>query len=174
MIRKILLSLFATLLVFGCGLRWKDEGPPVRREGKPPEITNFYADRAIRPGETWKVYLTLRDLDCDMTYVVTDIWLAGGGSYPVSFTPIRSEGCPEIRGYVYLRTPADRDLIWDQFEVKIHVRDRQGNRSTHIQLPLDFDLVSSTQVPEQWQADSLAIGAISIELLRGSHINTGR
>lgn len=170
--KRILLSLVGTLLVLGCGLRWKGEGPSIGHGGESPEIVNFYANRVIRPGETWKVYLTLRDLDCDMTYVITDIWRSGGGSYPVSFTPIHTEGCPETRGYVYLRTPADRSLIWDQFEAKITIRDRQGNRSVPIHVPLDFDLVPPSQLPEQWQTDVVSIGAITIEIL-SSQIEMG-
>ena len=104
-------------------------------------------------------------MDCDMTYVVTDLWQSGGGSYPVSFTPIRKHPCPELVGYVFLKTPADGDLVWDQFQAKLFVRDRRGNRSNSLQLPLNFDQVEAKKPPQEWRADTVAsIGAVNIDL----------
>lgn len=175
MIRKILLVLMAASLLVGCGFTWKDEGVPPRKGGQHPEILSFHADRVIRPGETWKVYLKLRDVDCDMTYVVTDLWQIGAGSYPVSFTPIRDVGCPEVVGYVFLTTPPDRALLWSQYEAKILVRDRQGNHSNSIHLPLNFDWVSAKRVPPQWQgATVISIGAIPVDIVYTLRSDTGR
>ena len=165
MIRKMLIALIAASLFFGCGLSWKDEGPPPRQEGRPPEIINFQAEEVIRPGETWRVYLKLRDVDCDMSYVVTQLWQSGVGAYPVSFTPIRQNACPEIVGYIFLRTPANRSVIQNQYDAKIFVRDRQGNHSKSINLPLNFDLITSKELPDEWQgAPVVSIGAIMIDL----------
>ena len=175
MIRKMLIVLIAASLFFGCGLSWKDEGPPPRQEGRPPEIINFQAEEVIRPGETWRVYLKLRDVDCDMSYVVTQLWQSGVGAYPVSFTPIRQNACPEIVGYIFLRTPANRSVIQNQYDAKIFVRDRQGNHSKSINLPLNFDLIASKELPDEWQgAPVVSIGAIMIDLANAQRSGTGR
>lgn len=165
MIRKMALALITVYLLLGCGLSWKDEGPPPRKEGRSPEIISYQAEEVIRPGETWRVYLKVRDVDCDMAYVVTHLWQTGVGAYPVSFTPIRENACPELAGYVYLRTPVDRALVQNQYEAKIFVRDRQGNHSKSIDLILNFDFVASKKVPDEWQGESVvSIGAIMIDL----------
>jgi hypothetical protein len=110
-----------------------------------------------------------------MTYVVTDLWQSGEGSYPVSFTPIRELPCPELVGFVFLKTPADGALVWEQFQAKLFVRDRRGNRSNSIQLPLNFDQVSAKKPPEQWRlATVVSIGAINIDLTTGQGTDMGR
>ena len=175
MIRKILLGLLAVYVLAGCGFIWKEGGPPVGERGQPPRIVDFHAEEVIRPGETWKVYLKLRDVDCDMTYVVTQVWQSGAGSYPSSFTPIREIACPELVGYIFLRTSSDRSLVWNQYDVNVFVRDRQGHQSNAIKLPLNFDWVSSKEAPDRWQSVTVvSIGAISIDLLNTFKSDTGR
>ena len=175
MTRKILLGLLSVYLLVGCGFTWKEGGPPVGKRGQPPRILDFHAEKVIRPGETWRVYLKLRDADCDMTYIVTQLWQAGAGSYPVSFTPIRDTACPELMGYIFLRTPPDRSLVWNQYDANVFVRDRQGNQSNSIKLPLNFDWESSRKLPVQWQAGPVvSVGAISIDLLNTFGSDTGR
>ena len=174
MIRKIPAALLAVYLLLGCGLRWKDEGPPPRQESRSPEIIHYEAEEVIRPGETWRVYLKLRDVDCDMAYIVTHLWQSGVGAYPVSFTPIRQHVCPDIVGYIFLRTPADRSLIWNQYEAKIVVRDRRGNYSKSITLPLNFDLIGSKELPDEWQGQpAVSLGAIMINLENTQRSETG-
>ena len=78
-------------------------------------------------------------------------------------------------GYVFLKTPADRDLVWEQFQAKLFVRDRRGNRSNSIQLPLSFDQVSADKPPEQWRvATVVSIGAVNIDLTKTQGTDSGR
>jgi hypothetical protein len=174
MSRKISVALLAASLLFGCGLSWKDEGPLPRQKGRAPEIVSFQAEEIIRPGDTWRVYLKLRDTDCDMDYIVTYLWQPGVAAYPVSFTPIGQFVCPELVGFIFLRTPADRGLIWNQYEAKIAVRDRRGNYSKSITLPLNFDLIAPKKLPEEWQGQpAVSIGAIMIDLENTQRSETG-
>lgn len=173
--KNIAAVLFAASLLFGCGLRWQDGGPPPRQEGRSPEIINFQAENVIRPGETWRVYLKVRDVDCDMTYVVTQLWQAGVSAYPVSFTPIRQDACPELVGYIFLKTPAHGYVIQNQYDAKIFVRDRQGNHSKSIDLTLNFDLIASKEFPDEWQGrPAVAIGTIMIDLENVQRTDTGK
>ena len=175
MMKKVFLISLLSLLLVDCGFRWEGQGPGRRDEGSPPEILASYAEQVIRPGETWKVYLRIRDVDCDMTYVVTDLWQSGGGSYPVSFTPIRGLPCPELEGYVFLKTPPDGNLVLEQFQVKLFVRDRRGNRSNSLQLQLNFDQVPEKDPPEQWQRSTVvSIGAVNIDLANSQGADLGR
>jgi hypothetical protein len=174
MIRKMLPALTAVSLLLGCGLSWKDEGPPPRRKGGTPEIASFQAEEVIRPGDTWRVYLKLRDVDCDMEYVVTHLWQPGVSAYPVSFTPIKQIRCPELAGYIFLRTPSDRGLVRNQYEAKIFVRDRRGNYSKSINLPLNFDLIAPKKLSEEWEGElAVSIGAIMIDLENTQRSETG-
>jgi len=175
MTKKVFLIILVSLLLISCGLRWQGQGPGPRDEGSPPQILASYAEQVVRPGGTWKVYLKVRDVDCDMTYVITDLWQSGGGSYPVSFTPIKKHPCPELVGYVFLKTPADGALLLDQFEMKLSVRDRRGNRSNSIRLPLNFDQVSAKKPPEQWQLPTVvSIGIINVDLIDSQGTGSGR
>ena len=175
MAKKLFLVVLASSLLVSCGLTWQGEGPRPKGEGSAPEILAYYADGVIRPGETWKVYLKVRDVDCDMIYVVADLWQSGGGSYPVSFTAIKAYPCPELVGYVFLKTPADGALLLDQFEMKLFVRDRRGNRSNSIQLPLKFDQISAKKPPEQWQLPTVvSIGIIHVDLIDSQGTDSGR
>ena len=176
MARKILLALLAITLLAGCGFTWKSN----RRlsedtAGRPPEILSYHSEPVIRPGEAWKIYLSVEDVDCDMTYVITQMRRSGASSYPVSFTPIRETACPRLAGYIFLKTPADQALMWDRFEAKVFVRDRRGNHSRSIALSLNFDLVPSKDPPEQWRASRVvSIGAIQIDLVNSLETDSGR
>ena len=175
MTSRIILTFLAAILAAGCGFAWKTPRPGTTDAGTPPAVLSFYADRLIRPGETWRVYLKVEDVDCDMTYVVTDMRPSGGSPFPVSFTPISGHPCPDLVGYLFLRTPTDQSLMSDGFEIKISVRDRRGNSSKSVSLPLNFDMVSSTEPPKQWQApEVVAIGAIQIDLADYRRTDSGR
>lgn len=175
MTKTVFFITLASLLLVNCGFKWEGQGPVPRDEGSPPQIVASYAEQVVRPGETWKIYLRVRDVDCDMTYVIADLLQLGGGSHPVSFTPIRGLPCPELVGYVFLKTPVDRDLFWEQFQAKLYVRDRRGNRSNSLQLPLSFDQVPAKEPPEQWRAASVvSIGGLNIDLKNIQEIDSGR
>lgn len=167
MVRRIFLPLLAIAVLLGCGNHKKQyEHRKAMREGFPPEILAYHADGVIRPGATWRIYLRLKDLDCDMTYIVADLWQSGVGVHPPSYTPIKETGCREVKGFLSLSTPADLGLIQDQFELKVLVRDRRGNRSRPINVSLNFDWKSSQQPPEHWKAAaSNPLGTIQIDLV---------
>jgi hypothetical protein len=109
-----------------------------------------------------------------MTYIVTEIWQAGLGPYMASFTPITEAGCREVMGYLFLNTPPDQDLILDQFKVKVFIRDRQGNHSRSINVPLRFGREPSPLPPEPWQAATIkSLGAIQARIMSSQHNQAG-
>ncbi len=165
MVRRTGLALLTTALLLGCAGHPAYESRKKLQEGYPPEILDYHADRVIRPGATWHIYLRFRDLDCDMTYVVADVYQTGVGPHAPSYTPIKGTGCREIMGYLALSTPADPGLVQDQLELKVLVRDRAGHRSRPIDLTLNFLWKSSEEPPEKWkEAASNRLGAIQVDL----------
>jgi hypothetical protein len=77
-------------------------------------------------------------------------------------------------GYVFLKTPADGDLVWEQFQAKLFVRDRRGNRSNSLQLPLNFDQVAAKKPPEEWRAATVvSIGAVNVDLTTRQEMDSG-
>ena len=106
MVRRIFLPLLAIAVLLGCGNHKKQyEHRKAMREGFPPEILAYHADGVIRPGATWRIYLRLKDLDCDMTYIVADLWQSGVGVHPPSYTPIKATGCGEVKGFLWKSSP---------------------------------------------------------------------
>ena len=165
MARHSVLTLLAIVLLLGCAGHPAYESRKKLREGYPPEILDYHADRVIRPGATWHIYLKFRDLDCDMTYVVADVYQSGVGPHTPSFTPVKEAGCREIMGYLALSTPADPGLVQDQLELKVLVRDRKGHRSRPIELTLNFRWKASEEPVEKWkEAASNRLGAIQVDL----------
>ncbi len=175
MVRRIFLLLLVTGMLFDCmGHEEVYRQRKAMKEGWPPEILGSYADEVIRPGETWKVYLRFIDRDCDMTYIVADLTQAGFGSYPVSFTQIKETGCQEVKGYIFLNTPLDQYLSWDQFELKVLIRDRRGNRSKPLFFPLSFGRSSEDNLPESWQvAAEKPLGPMRFDLMSSQRLQSG-
>jgi hypothetical protein len=166
MVRKFVFAFLAIALLLGCADHSAYKSRKKQREGYPPEIVDYYADQVIRPGAPWRVYLRFKDSDCDMTYIVADLWQSGVGPHGPSYTPIRETGCREIVGFLALDTPTDQGLVQDQLDLKVYVRDRRGNRSRAINLTLNFDWKSSEQLPEHWKrAPSNRLGTILIDLV---------
>jgi hypothetical protein len=174
MVRKIIPLLSAIALLLGCGGHPGYKSRKEIREGYSPEILDYYADQVIQPGATWRIYLRFRDSDCDMTYIVADVYQSGVGPLTPSYTPLRQTGCQEIKGYLALNTPAENSLLQDRLEVKVIVRDRRGNRSQPINLTLNFGWMPSEKQPEKWQETaSKTLGVMNIDLVSSQSFQRG-
>ncbi|MBW1981898.1 MAG: hypothetical protein JRJ12_11835 [Deltaproteobacteria bacterium] len=162
---KIVLPLLFATVLLGC-LPLRRPGETVLNpKGVPPQILGYYAEKEIRPGRIWKVFLKIWDADCDMSYIITDIWQPGVGPYPVSFTPVAVAGCDIVVGYLSLPTPMDANLVGDRLEVKIAVRDEQGNHSESLKLPLLFAWNAKEELPAEWhKAAAHSLGRINVAL----------
>jgi hypothetical protein len=145
-------------------------------KGQAPVILDHYAAEAIRPGATWRVYLQAADIDGDIEYIVTEIFQAGAGFYPVDFTRVKGGDTKRFAGYLYLNTPNDRDFVFDLITVRILVRDQQQNRSQAISLPLRFDFVDQQPPADKWsEATTHKLGPILIRIKSTErHTNDGK
>jgi len=133
------------LIISGAGCATpekKMEGPP-SQTAKPPQaaplITQFFASPQIAPGKVWKVYLKASDADGDMKEFVCTVHQPGMGTYPVSITGIKEKYRGELSGYLYLVIPFLDGLDNVGIEVTIQIRDRAGQFSQPVKLPLYLD-----------------------------------
>jgi hypothetical protein len=116
-----------------------------------PVIIDYYAAEVIRPGTTWRVYLHAKDTNGDMRDIVVRLLQTGAASAGPSTTLIEGKHSGEVAGYLALRTPRDTNLRRDRFTLRVLVRDREGNRSETIEVPLGFDNVPPAEIPEKWE-----------------------
>ena len=138
-----------------------------------PAIVGHYAAETIRPGETWKIFLHAQDADGDMSDIVAVLWQAGVGIHPTDITRLKGDDRKEFSGYLFLQTPNDSTLVSDEMELTILVRDREGNRSQPIKLPLRFNLGARQGVPETWaEADKHRLGALMINIQSSQRYNS--
>jgi hypothetical protein len=151
MCRNIAVVVFAALLA-GCAAMQHPVPAPPQVQGKPPVVLDAYAAKVIRPGDTWLIFLRAEDPDGDMKSITAVLWQAGVGYYPPQGDMLKAEDAGKFSGYLFMMTPTDFNLNWDEFELTLIIRDRQGNRSQPLKLPLTFDMgAAQQQIPEKWQ-----------------------
>jgi hypothetical protein len=138
---------------------------PSQDQGSAPVIVDYYAAKVIRPGDTWQIFLRAEDRDGDMNDIAAVLWQAGVGTYPTEVTRLKGDDRRGFSGYLFLSTPHDSNLMSDEMELTILVRDSRGNRSQPVKLPLRFNLGARQEVPETWaEADKHRLGALMINI----------
>lgn len=171
--RSLFLVAVAGLLVGCAGMQPYTASTPVDR-GKAPMILDAYAAPSIRPGDTWMIFLKAEDPDGDMKSITAVLWQAGVGYYPAQVTMLKSEQGKQLSGYLYLGTPVDYSLNWDEVELYLYVRDSQGNRAQPVKFPLRFDMAARQVVPENWQeAAGTRIAALMFDIESSRRYNGG-
>jgi hypothetical protein len=80
------------------------------------------------------------------------LFQTGFGYYATDYTRLTGKERKEFAGYVALRTPPEVSLTQDTFTMEVLVRDRQGNSSETIKLPLTFNQMERENIPDKWQA----------------------
>lgn len=172
--RKWFLVVQLAGLLVGCaGMQPYSASTPVDK-GQPPIVADAYAAPSIRPGEAWMVFLKAEDPDGDMKSIAAVLWQAGVGYYPTEVTMLGPEQGKQFSGYLFLPTPVDFSLNWDEFELYLYVRDAQGNRAQPVKLPLRFDMAARQVVPENWQeAANNRIAALMINIESSQRYNGG-
>ncbi len=151
MLKQSLIAITLAWIVWGCGSSTQHGTQSQTDRGEAPEIIDYYAAEVIRPGANWRVYLKAKDNDGDMRDIASMLSQTGRSPYPTSFTRIEKNDSREVAGYLSLRTPRDNNLIQDRLNLRVFVRDSQGNRSERIDLALRFGNVPPVEVPEEWE-----------------------
>jgi hypothetical protein len=168
-LKRTFITAALSVIVWGCGASTQYGTEIQADKGDAPVIIDSYAAEVIRPGATWRVYLHARDNDGDMKDIASVLEQTGRPPYSTDVTPIKKKDSGEVVGYLFLKTPVDMNLAIDRFNLKVLVRDRQGNRSEVVELPLRFDRIRPEDLPEKWKkvADR-SLGAIRVEIRSSS------
>jgi len=142
-------------------------------QGRGPIVLDAYAAPAIRPGETWMIFLRAQDPDGDMKSIAAVLWQAGVGYYPGEVTMLKAEEARQFSGYLYLQTPADLTLTWDQLELTLVIRDNHDHRQL-VRLPLTFDISAKQVIPAKWQESAAhRVAALMFDVESSAHYNRG-
>jgi hypothetical protein len=161
---------FFCLIIAGAGCATpekKMEGLPSRSAKLPqaaPVITQFFSSPQIAPGKVWKVYLKASDADGDMKEFVCTVHQPGMGTYPVSITGIKEKYRGELSGYLYLVIPFLDGLDNVGIEVTIQIRDRAGQFSQPVKLPLYRGYLAKEEAPPPGVFQENDLGPIMVEL----------
>jgi hypothetical protein len=171
---RIFFALVLTVLIYSCSeLKIQDYDQVFQDKGQPPVIVGYYAPEVIRPGTTWKIYLRIEDKDGDMEYIGTILLQEGFGYYATDYIRLEGKDRKEVAGYVSLRTPSDVKLTSDKLSMEILVRDRQGNQSETVQLPLTFAYVKQAEISPEWQVSAKRRLGVLVTRIRSTESMTG-
>ena len=174
MLKKVSIVIPLVLLLAGCATCKDVAKKSTDEQDEPPVILDSYAAKSIRPGANWRVYLKAQDADGDIKDIAAVLWQAGVGYYSTDITVIKGADRKDFAGYLFLFTPADPTLLWDEFKLTLLVRDCQGNKSEPINFPLRFDYVPKEEVPGEWQkAANYRLGVIMIDIESSQRFNSG-
>jgi hypothetical protein len=164
--KKLFVLAIALLLIAGCAAM---EPIEVREKmyGKGiPVITQSFASKEIRPGDTWLVYLNAHDPDGDMKQIVCEIEQPGVGVYPVSYTRIKEENRKELSGYIYLTTfhVSYFSFNFINLTLRVQIQDMAGHYSAPVFFPLGFNALYRQEPPPPKVFKEQDLGPIMIWL----------
>lgn len=165
--KKFLAIFVLLLLAVGCVVLGGLEEREKRYGKEVPVISESFASKQLRPGDTWNVYLKASDPDGDMKNIVCTIDQPGRGTYPVSFTKIREENRKELSGYIYLNTSGPFGYEWLNFAnitLTVQIQDRAGHYSKPVVFPLSFQARFTQEAPPQGIFKEQNLGPIMITL----------
>ncbi len=129
-----------------------------------PVITQSFASKEIRGGETWKVYMNASDLSDKMKYIYAEVQQPGGMGYPVSMTRIKPENRKELSGYIYLNTITAGSMDFGTLKLVVYLGDGAGNFSEPATFPLEFSPRAAQTSPPQGVFKENDLGPVMIQL----------
>lgn len=177
--KKIIAGLALMIFSTGC-LSMMNLEERERMYGKSvPVITEHFAAKELRPGDTWKIYLKASDPDGDMKYIVAMVDQKGIGAYSASHTRIPAGNEKELSGYVYLNTMSGAgytSLVFYDLSLTIQIQDKAGHYSQPVVFSLTFQprtAVQESPPPGVFQDQDLGPILISLRTIT-AEIGAGR
>ena len=142
---KILAVFFFFLyLAIGCATLESPKGPE-----KTPVITQSFASREIRIGDTWKIYLNASDPSGEMKEISSIVEQAGQ-NHPERITKVSKENTKEFSGYLYLSTASLANVLDGTYiTLWVQIRDKSGNLSQPAIFPLTIKNEATQEAPPQ-------------------------
>jgi hypothetical protein len=161
MAKKVLTIVLALLfLVMGYTTLQAKEG----QAKDVPLITQSFASKQTRFGDTWMVYLKASDPNGQMKNIVAEVFQPGVGNN-LGITRIKKENQKEFSGYVYLNTfTGGSALNFSTLTLTIWIQDRSGNFSNPVAFPLEFNSRYTQQAPPVGVFEGKDLGPVMVTL----------
>jgi len=142
---KILAAFMIFLCIaMGCaalGLKEAEKATPV--------ITQSFASKEVRLGETWKIYLNASDPNGEMIKISAIVDQTGQNN-PERITKVGKENGKEFSGYLNLSTASLANVLdGTSITLWVQVQDKSGNLSQPVVFPLTIKKVATQEVPPQ-------------------------
>jgi len=135
------------------------------RGGPAPVITQSFASKEIRPGETWKIYLNASDPNGDMKNIFAVVYQPGVGQYPASIIRVKEQNQKELSGYIYLWTANPwHPMDYVNLSVAVQIQDKTGNFSEPVGFLLLLSARASQEAPPQGVFKEQELGPIMVKL----------
>jgi hypothetical protein len=138
-----------------------------------PVISQSFASKEARPGDTWKVYMKAEDPDGDMRRIVCAVDQPGMGTYPASYIRIKEVERKDLAGFVYLNIPGSRDLDFVNLTLTVQVQDMAGHLSQAAVFALALNPRAAQEAPPQGNFPEKDLGPVMIQL-RTPYEESGR
>ena len=164
---RIAVGMVILLLVVGCATTMNFEEREKAYGKEASVITETFASKQMRPGDTWKIYLNASDPGGDMNKIVVLVNHPGLGPYPISFTKIKEGNGKELSGYIYLNTSGPYGSDWQNFlaiSVTVQIQDRAGHFSEPVSFPLSFQNRYTQDPPPPGKFKEESLGPILVVL----------
>jgi hypothetical protein len=130
-----------------------------------PAITQSYASKEVRPGDTWKVYLNVSDPEGNIKRIFAQVDQTGVGAYPITSIWIRGDNNKELSGFIYLNTSAPGfSGQFVKLTLTVHAQNKAGNFSKPAVFPLFIQQRATIEAPPQGVFKEQAIGPIMVQL----------
>lgn len=164
MYKKIAIFGALFFLIAGCAAMDPIEIKEQKYGKSIPVITESFASKQIKPGDTWKVYLKAYDPDGDMKNIVCIIEQAGKGVYPVSYAKIREEDQREFSGFIHLFTAGIQGINYVPLTLTVQIQDKAGHFNQPVSFPLFLNNKSTQEKPPSGIFQEKDLGPILINL----------
>jgi hypothetical protein len=130
-----------------------------------PVITQSFASKEVRPGDTWKIYMNVSDPNGDLKRIFAVVDQLGVGEYPVSTIRVKRENSKELSGYLYLYTSAHGfSAEFVKLTLTVQVQDKSGKFSREAVFPLFIQGRATQEAPPKGEFKEEAIGPIMVTL----------
>ena len=143
---KLLVAVFVFLcLAMGCATLMS----PKEEVKATPVITQSFASKEIRIGDTWKIYLNASDPNGEMIKISAIVEQTGQNN-PESITKVSKENGKEFSGYLYLSTATLANALdGTSITLWVQIQDRSGNFSQPAIFPLTLKSLATQETPPQ-------------------------
>jgi hypothetical protein len=153
--------LFILFVPFALGSEIQETIPSADK----PVIIRSFASTAVKPGETWKVYLKAAHPNGEMNNIFAAVIQRGVGEYPMNVIRIKKENEKNLSGYLFLVTSGPwKVLEFVNINLTIWIQDKSGNYSEPAIFSLSFHSRASQEAPPPDIFKEQELGAIMVNL----------